>query len=1217
METGRSSCTPRRWRVAPAEPSVVRALASAVGLSEVAARVLVCRGITDAADAERFLSPDIDRDAAEPESIPGMIEAAARVVEAVKEGQRVVVFGDFDLDGTASAALCALALERMGADVRAVVPHRFKEGYGLSVAALQRVFELEPRLVVTVDCGISAGPEVEMLRTSGVECVVTDHHEPGDNVPRGVPVANPKLGPNPSRDLAGVGVALKLVQAVGKSIGQPDTWREFLDLVALGTVADIVPLLGENRALVSAGIGSMRSSPRLGIAALAAAAGVSLSSLDAEVIAFALAPRLNAAGRMGDPEDALRLLMTQDAERAEQLAMTLEEHNRARQSAEQDLASAALAQAERVYRGESALVLAGDGWHEGVRGIVASRIAGEYGVPTLLFSIDESGEARGSGRTAGSIDLFSAVSRASSSLTRFGGHAAAVGCALPADALQDFARDLLRALDALPAETRASDLYYDAEAGLEDAGLELAAELERLAPHGPGNRRPLLVVRSVFMNGRQRVGRVGNHLRFTAFDGGVSVPAISFRQPDIDELLANEGPVDLAYELNADEWRGRRRVQLVVREIEQAAVRPGFEGASTTISMLIEDLFEHAEEIIAREEYAGIGDAESFNTKLAGVTFEGRQDVVSRLSAGTPLRPERQPSNEHDPNAIALFDPFGDQVGFFNRRLAAALAPVMDAGAAYDVQVTDVTGGEEGRPLGVNVFVSRRGAAVGAEESEGLRAERRAHLAELQPDELDEELTRLFLGEGRLHAAQAQALARLASGRSTLLVMATGRGKSVVFHLHAARLALRDAQASVFVYPLRALVSDQAFHLEEAFAEAGLVVRMLTGETPLGARNEAFASLADGSPDVVLTTPEFLEYHADRFASTHRVGFVVVDEAHHVAMAKAGHRPAYGRLGRALEALEHPIVLAASATAGDDTARAIKSVLGVEDVVLDPTVRSNLQIEDRRDAADKETYVCALAAGAEKMVVYVNSREQSVRLARALRKRVPAVAARTAFYNGGLSREARTAIEHAFRTGEVVAVIATSAFGEGVNIPDIRHVVHFHMPFGEVEFNQMSGRAGRDGASARVHLLFGRKDARINEAILSSLAPEREDLAALYLVLKDEQGTSGEGFEITNAEIAERARRRRRRFALDERGVSSALGILRELGLAEGEGHGSYRRLTLLPAPAQKLDLGQSVRYAEGLEEIAEFQAFKEWVLTAEPSLLLERFNRPILPTQP
>ena len=267
-------------------------------------------------------------------------------------------------------------------------------------------------------------------------------------------------------------------------------------------------------------------------------------------------------------------------------------------------------------------------------------------------------------------------------------------------------------------------------------------------------------------------------------------------------------------------------------------------------------------------------------------------------------------------------------------------------------------------------------------------------------------------------------------------------------------------------------------------------MRTVTGESSPAERDEAFAALAAGELDVVLTTPEFLHLHAARFAASGRVGFVVVDEAHHVGMSRAGHRPAYARLGEAVEALGRPTVLAVTATADDATAATIRQTLGITATVLDPTVRDNLRIEDRRDIPDKDGYLASLAARGEKTVVYVNSREQSVKLARMLRKRVPELAMRTAFYNGGLSRSARHAVERAFRTSELAVVVATSAFGEGVNIPDIRNVVLYHLPFNEVEFNQMSGRAGRDGALARIHLLFGAKDARINEMILSSLAPE-------------------------------------------------------------------------------------------------------------------------------
>jgi single-stranded-DNA-specific exonuclease len=698
-------------------------------------------------------------------------------------------------------------------------------------------------------------------------------------------------------------------------------------------------------------------------------------------------------------------------------------------------------------------------------------------------------------------------------------------------------------------------------------------------------------------------------LRFAAYDGADSVPAIAFRCPDIQRLALCDAAVDLAFEIQADEWRGRRRVQMLVRDV---AVHE-HEGYSPAAE-LIEDLFARADEILAREEYTGIEEAESFHTKLAGVTFEGRQEVAARLVPGASLRAVRQPDNPHDPNAIALHDSHGTQVGFFNRRLAGALASVIDAGVEYDVEVTDVTGGDGGRAFGVNVLVTRRPDANGLSEREAVTA-RKEELGALPPAEMDRELVREFIGNGALHAAQQQALDELAAGHRCLTVMATGRGKSLIFHLHAARTALREGGASVFVFPLRALVADQAFHLEESMARVGVGVCTLTGESSPTARDEAFVALRDGEVDIVLTTPEFLAFHAARFAASERVRFAVVDEAHHVGTARAGHRPAYTQLGEAFSVLGDPSVLAVTATAGDATADAIVSSLGITSVVTDPTVRENLVVEDRRGLADKDAYLASLAARGEKMIVYVNSREQSVRLARMLRKKVPTIAMRVAFYNGGLTRSARHAVERAFRAGEVTVVVATSAFGEGVNIPDIRHVVLYHLPFNDIEFNQMCGRSGRDGALARIHLLFGPRDGKVNEMVLASVAPARDDLVALYVVLKELQRVSEDGFEITNAELAERVASHRRGTSMNERGVSAGLGVFRELGLVEGEGHGAYRRLRVVPS-AGKVELGSSVRYAEGLEEIAEFEEFREWVLGATPDDLLARFNRPILPSR-
>ena len=1204
----------KRWRLAQADPELVRTVASRSGVSSAVARILVARGIIEPEEVVRFLTPDLARDWRSPEDIPGMTEAADAVAAAVRARRRILVFGDFDVDGLTAAAVATRGLRALGAEISAMVPHRVKDGYGLTPSTVARVIAAAPDLVVTVDCGISSAVEVAMLMDAGVHVVVTDHHEPGEGVPQGVPVANPKLARAGEgfSGLAGAGVALKLVAAVGARLGDADAWMGLVDLAALGTIADIVPLLDENRSLVAHGLAVIAAEPRPCLAALAHVAGIPEGDVTADKVAFGMSPRINAAGRMSDPAEALELLLTDDPGRALVLARALDDHNRARQAVEAELFEAAsAAAAARFAPGLRALVLSGEGWHEGVKGIVASRLVGAFGVPVMMFSVAD-GVARGSGRSVGDVDLHAALTTLADMLTRFGGHAAAVGATLPAADLPRFEERLLAALASEPAESFVPRLTIDGEVELADVDVELVTELAALEPFGASNPRPLLAARGVFMNGRQRVGREANHLRFTAYDGLASVPAIAFRASDIEMLSAHDTAVDLAFQVEADEWRGVARVQMLVRDFAVRRADPAGGAAA-----LVESLFADAERILARGEYEGIADTESFHTKLAGVTFDGRQGVLARLEPGTLLRLERQPLNAHDPNAIALFDPVGDHAGFFNKRLAAALAPVIDDGAGYEVVVTEVTGGgDAGASLGVNVLVARRGPDVEGDRDAAAAAQRRrAELAALPPAKLDAALVEHFIGARELHAAQRESLEHLAAGRGCLTVMATGRGKSLIFHVHAVREALRG-RASVFVYPLRALVADQSYHLSESLARIGLTVRLVTGETAPGGRDEAFRALAAGELDVVLTTPEFLDRHAGRFAEGGRVGFLVVDEAHHVGLSRANHRPAYSRLGEARETLGRPVVLAVTATASDEVAAAVTASLGISEVVLDPTVRDNLRLADERGCTDKPRYLSRIAARGEKLIVYVNSREQSVKVAQHIRASSPELRYRTAFYNGGMARAARHAVETALREDELSVVVATSAFGEGVNIPDVRHVALFHMPFNDTEFNQMCGRSGRDGDPATIHVLFGPRDSRLNSMILESVAPDADDLRHLYAALRDLQADTGDdAFEITNAELAERVRKRRPRSGLNEKGVSAGLGVFRELGFVTGEGAGGYRRLRMLPAPVGKVELASSVRYAEGVEEVAEFGAFRDWVLSAPAAALLERLNRPILPS--
>ena len=1232
------------------DEAAAREIAQACNLSSLTSRVLVSRGIDSVEAAREFLTPSLERDWLAPEQIPGLVEVADAVEKAIHEGKRILVFGDFDVDGITATTVSVRGLRALGATVHGLIPHRYNEGYALSEAAVERGVEsFNPDLIMTVDCGISCKKEVEDVLARGIDCVITDHHEPGENVPQGVPVADPKCDPDcKSRDLAGAGVALKLICMLGKRMGKPELWRELTDFAALGTIADLMPLRGENRALVADGVGRIRNNPRVCMLELAAVSGIEPEELTSTKLSFSLIPRMNAAGRMGDATIALELLLSDDHEQAQHLASELENINQQRRDVESELAEQVEEQLSTTFEGEEAIIVAGEGWHEGVKGIVASRIARNYKRPTIIFSIDGD-QARGSGRTYGDINLFELAGSCSDLFEKFGGHAAAIGITLDADKLPEFKRRLCERIRQVQLEELPSGIAVDALAHIDECNVEVFDELELLQPYGNSNNVPLLAIKNVFLENRSSVGKLGNHFRYFASDGVSQAAGIFFGPDNLDELIDYDAVCDVVFEPSVDEWRGRRSPKLMTRTIllnaDAPVPMPQDEAQDApSITERIDELFTMQNEICEVGEYAGITRVARFNTKVVGVTFENRQSALASLEAGVELSLVRRPSNEYDPNAIAVELKDGTQLGFLNRHLARRIAPVMDEGIEYDAAVSAVTGGPAqdrehqdtripgplgvrdpgviDRSYGVNIVVRRVDLDLaqpdgGQDDKRELLEKTKQRWQNMPPEELDANIVRMLIGEHAPHDAQRQALESLARNENTLVVMATGRGKSFIFHMHAAKAALVGNTASVFIYPLRALVADQAYHLQENFGQFGLSVRVLTGESDDAERDSVFSELKQGNLDVVLTTPEFLSIHAGRFAASGRVGFVVVDEAHHIGQARAGNRPAYANLNETLVQLGNPLVLAVTATAGVDEARVIRETLSIQTTVLDPTVRENLRIDDKRDVRNRDSYLASIVAEGAKCVIYVNSRDQSVSLTRTLRHRLPQIAPFIGFYNAGLSKPDRKAIEAAFRSGDLCCIVSTSAFGEGIDIPDIEHVVLYHLPFNEIEFNQMSGRAGRDGRESTIHMLFSYGDARINEKILSSGAPSRESLAVLYRVLRKLASQAKErgedGFSCTNTELAEQANRLDRAAKLDESSVSCGISVFRELGFLQTSGHSIARYIRMQDNPS-RMDLEDSVRYREGLEELQDFKLFRNWALSAEAQELLERFNRPILP---
>ena len=604
----------------------------------------------------------------------------------------------------------------------------------------------------------------------------------------------------------------------------------------------------------------------------------------------------------------------------------------------------------------------------------------------------------------------------------------------------------------------------------------------------------------------------------------------------------------------------------------------------------IEQLFARKHEFLQEDRFRTIGDAHEFYTKIVGVTFEGRQDVVAGLSEGQELALERQADNAFDPNAIAVR--FGAlQLGYLRKEIAKHLAPHIDEGMRYRARVGSLTGGGA-RSLGVNIFVQRETTR----ESSGPGAQERAHADA-------DAVRRALIGDNLMHDAQRAVLARVDAGKNTLAVLGTGRGKSLCFQYPAALRALESNQKTLVIYPLRALANDQYEALMRRFDGFGLRIYRANGSISNDERAELMDALQTGAWDIVLATPEFLQFHHEVFAGPSVPAFVVVDEAHHLHESK--HRPAYGRLGELIERLGSPQVLALTATAGNEAFLAIVQALQIESWVVDPTVRANLNIVDARGRKEKETYLRELFSDGGKGIVYTNSRSGAVKVAEALRKSLGDV---VGYYHGTLGTPERLEVEQLFRSNVLRVVVATSAFGEGIDLPDVTDVVLYHLNFDFTEFNQQAGRAGRNGQVARIHLLFGDADRRINDFIIDREAPTLPLLREIY---KGMRGLASDNVvRQTYVDIA-------RTLELDkanERTISAATRIFEDSGLLATGTDDDGRFIRFLPTPPQKVDLTRSERFAEGEAERENFAKFSDFILSASPQALTNIINRPIYP---
>ena len=1194
-----------RWVVQNGDPAVRDNLVTQLGISPVLANLLINRGYQEPHEVMEFLNPALHQ-LSSPFEMLNMGAAAERILQAVERKEKIVVYGDYDVDGICASVTLYQGLKMLNADAAYYVPDRMEEGYGVNTPALRSIYEDGCRLLITVDCGISSWKEVAEAKSWGMDVIVTDHHQLPETLPDCI-IVNPVFSNSEKdkwRHLCGTGVAFKVVQALFNRYYREDGFTErlrpFLDIVALATVADIVPLKGDNRVLVKFGLEEMALGNRLGLAALwKIAQNHDQTTPTTTAVGFGLAPRLNACGRIGDVRLGLQLLVTEDEQEAAEIAMKLDQENRQRQEIERAIYEEALEKVQmQGLNQQEGLIVVGEDWHPGVIGIVASRLVEKFYTPVIVLTLNN-GLYKGSGRSIEGFHLQQALAQCSDLLANYGGHSQAAGLGLKPEDLPEFRKRFAKIVsESTNSDSFIPSLIIDSEIDMQDINADMYREISKIQPTGTMNPTPVFVCRSQKTLETRTVGANGDHLRIKLRSGQGDIFGIGFKKAEL-EPLTHEGSVDVAFSLDKNTYNGRTSLQMLIKDIKSYR-RPDE-------MKLLDRLFFYKDKYLEDDPYRFIGQQDQFYTKAAGVTFENRQAIVEQLVAGQPLELVRERDNVHDENAIAVMAD-GEQIGYLKRNIARHLAPNFDQGISYEAMVVQVTGSAE-KNWGVNIFIRRTDSVI-AEEEEQL-SQVRGELEQLDEDALKERIRQALLGEYDYRPKQQEALDALYQGDNVLAILGTGRGKSAIFQSYSAYLALWKRQVTIIVYPLRALVNDQYQALEKKLKPLGLKVRLGTGALEGEERASFFQQVMDGQIDVILTTPEFLLCHKHRFLELgSRLGMVVIDEAHHLASRRQG----YKQLPYGLQDIRPRQVLAVTATAGEETAQHIVDSLHIDSIIIDPHIRENLMIVDERENYKKAEYLLQLIKSGEKVVVYMNSRLKAVQTAELLREKSPAfMQNKICYYHGGLASADRAAIENAFRSGELQVIVTTSAFGEGIDIPDIRHVVLYHLSFSGEEYNQLAGRAGRDGKPARVHLLYNRRDETLNKNVLASSCPTREVLGRFYRLLQYlVQGKPA--IELTNAELVELVKRERIAEPT-ETCISGWLGIFEELGFLEREREGSKRRIIMIPSP-NKMDLNTSLRYQECMAELEDFQKYLQIAFDHNEDHLLTAINRPIYPAE-
>ena len=557
----------KKWQIYDINEEIISEIENKYKINKLLATILANRGITTEASIRLFLNPTRD-DFHDPFLITDMEKAVERIITAINKKEKITIYGDYDVDGITSITVLKSFLRDRGIEVDTYIPNRLDEGYGLNNSAIDKIKNKGCELMITVDCGISAIDEVNYANSLGIEVIVTDHHEAGNEIPKALAVIDNKRKDStyPFRELAGVGVVFKLIQALSIKLNlKEEEYLKYLDIVCIGTISDIVPLVDENRVITKLGLMLVRQTRNIGLQAVLKSSGY--SKIDSNTISFGVAPRLNACGRMGKADEALKLFLSKNVNEVIQLSKELNDFNRERQEKEKEIYENAIAQIEKEHLDEkNTIILRGKNWHHGVIGIVSSKITEKYFKPSILLSFEENGIGKGSGRSIPGFDLHEALMQCLDVIEKFGGHAMAVGITVREEHFDEFREKFENIAISKHIEEILPIINIDAKINLSDINKEMVESLKELEPFGEGNKMPIFVFKNLKIDSIRALSE-GKHLKLTLKDNNTIVSAIGFNLGHMVEEYRIGDKIDVVGVLEINSYNGVENLQINIKDI--------------------------------------------------------------------------------------------------------------------------------------------------------------------------------------------------------------------------------------------------------------------------------------------------------------------------------------------------------------------------------------------------------------------------------------------------------------------------------------------------------------------------------------------------------------------------------------------------------------------------------------------------------------------------